>query len=227
MMVVDAAKTHKFKHMKKYLAEFLGTFALIFCGTGAIIINQETNGVIGHAGVAATFGLVVMCMIYTFGEISGSQLNPAVTLGFALAGRFDKKQVLPYIGSQIAGAFLATLILKFLFPMNQNLGATLPAGSQMQSFILEVILTYFLMLVILNVSQGSKETGLFAGIAIGGTVLLEAMFAGPICGASMNPVRSLSPAVVSGNIKDLWIYIIAPILGVILAVFTWKILQKP
>ena len=212
--------------MKKYLAEFLGTFALIFCGTGAIIINQETNGVIGHAGVAATFGLVVMCMIYTFGEISGAQLNPAVTLGFALAGRFDKKKVLPYIGSQIAGAFLATLILKFLFPMNQNLGATLPAGSQMQSFILEVILTFFLMLVILNVSQGSKETGLFAGIAIGGTVLLEAMFAGPICGASMNPVRSLSPAVVSGNMNDLWIYIVAPILGVIMAVFTWKILHK-
>jgi aquaporin NIP len=175
--------------------------------------------------VAATFGLVVMAMIYTFGEISGAQLNPAVTIGFALADRFDKKEVLPYIGSQIMGAFLASFILKFLFPMNQNLGATLPAGSAMQSFILEVILTFFLMLVILNVSQGSKETGLFAGIAIGGTVLLEAMFAGPICGASMNPVRSLSPAIVSGNITDLWIYILAPILGVILAVFTWKILK--
>jgi aquaporin NIP len=211
--------------MKKYLAEFLGTFALVFCGTGAIIINQETHGVISHAGVAATFGLVVMAMIYTFGEISGAQLNPAVTIGFALADRFDKKEVLPYIGSQIMGAFLASFILKFLFPTNQNLGATLPAGSAMQSFILEVILTFFLMLVILNVSQGSKETGLFAGIAIGGTVLLEAMFAGPICGASMNPVRSLSPAIVSGNIADLWIYILAPILGVILAVFTWKILK--
>ncbi|MDZ7878800.1 MAG: aquaporin [Saprospiraceae bacterium] len=211
--------------MKKYIAEFIGTFALVFCGTGAIVINQETNGAVSHVGVAITFGLIVMCMIYTFGEISGAQFNPAVTLGFALAGRFDKKEVLPYIGSQIAGAFLASLILKFLFPNNANLGATLPAGSQMQSFVLEIILTFLLMLVILNVSQGSKETGLFAGIAIGGTVLLEAMFAGPICGASMNPVRSLSPAIVSGNMTDLWVYIAAPILGAFLAVFTWKILK--
>jgi aquaporin NIP len=211
--------------MKKYIAEFIGTFALVFCGTGAIIINQETNDVISHGGIAVTFGLIVMCMIYTFGEISGAQLNPAVTIAFAFADRFDKKEVLPYIGSQIAGAFLATLILKFLFPSNQNLGATLPAGTQMQSFILEVILTFLLMLVILNVSQGSKETGLFAGIAIGGTVLLEAMFAGPICGASMNPARSLSPAIVSGNITDVWIYIIAPILGALLATLIWKILK--
>jgi aquaporin NIP len=212
--------------MKKYLAEFIGTFALVFCGTGAIIINQATQGAISHAGVAATFGLIVMCMIYTFGEISGAQFNPAVTLGFLLAGKFDKKEVLPYVGSQIAGAFLATLLLKFLFPMNQHLGATLPAGSQMQSFILELVLTFLLMLVILNVSQGAKETSWLAGIAIGGTVLLEAMFAGPICGASMNPVRSLSPAIVSGNIADLWIYIVAPILGAFLAVPTWKILRQ-
>ncbi len=212
--------------MKKYLAEFIGTFALIFCGTGAIIINQETGGVISHVGVAATFGLIVMCMIYTFGEISGAHLNPAVTFGFFISGKFEKKEVLPYIGSQIGGAFLATFILKFLFPLNQNLGATLPAGTHMQSFVLEIILTFLLMLVILNVSQGSKETGLFAGIAIGGTVLLEAMFAGPICGASMNPVRSLSPAIVSGNVAALWIYILAPILGVILAVLAWKVLKE-
>lgn len=212
--------------MKKYLAEFIGTFGLVFCGTGAIIINQEMNGVISHVGIAITFGLAVMCMVYTFGEISGAQFNPAVTIGFALSGRFEKKEVLPYIGSQIAGAFMATLILKFLFPLNQNLGATLPvAGNQMQSFILEMILTYFLMLVILNVSQGSKETGLFAGIAIGGTVLLEAMFAGPISGASMNPARSLSPAIVSGNMADIWIYISAPIIGAVLATLTWKILK--
>jgi aquaporin NIP len=211
--------------MKKYIAEFIGTFAILFCGTGAIIINQETNGAISHVGIAATFGLIVMCMIYTFGEISGAQFNPAVTIAFAVAGRFDKKEVLPYIGSQIAGAFFATLILKFLFPSNQNLGATLPSGSHMQSFILEVILTFLLMLVILNVSQGSKETGLFAGIAIGGTVLLEAMFAGPICGASMNPARSLSPALVSGNVAALWVYVTAPILGAVLATFTWKALK--
>jgi aquaporin NIP len=211
--------------MKKYIAECIGTFALVFCGTGAIIINQETNGAISHAGIAATFGLIVMCMIYTFGEISGAHFNPAVTIGFTLAGKFDKREIAPYIGSQMAGAFLATLLLKFLFPLNQHLGATLPAGSPQQSFILETILTYLLMLVILNVSQGSKETGLFAGIAIGGTVLLEAMFAGPICGASMNPARSLSPAVISGNMADLWVYILAPVTGGVLAVFTWKALK--
>ena len=211
--------------MKKYIAEFIGTFAIVFCGTGAIIINQETGGAISHVGIAATFGLIVMCMIYTFGEISGAQFNPAVTIAFAVAGRFDKKEVLPYIGSQVAGAFLASIILKFLFPLNQNLGATLPAGMPMQSFILEVILTFLLMLVILNVSQGSKETGLFAGIAIGGMVLLEALFAGPICGASMNPARSLAPAVVSGNVADVWIYLVSSILGAILAVFIWKALK--
>jgi aquaporin Z len=163
-------------------------------------------------------------MIYTFGEISGAHLNPAVTIGFALSGRFEKREVAPYIVSQITGALFASLILKFLFPMNANLGATLPAGSQMQSFVLELILTYLLMLVILNVSQGSKETGLFAGIAIGGTVLLEAMFAGPICGASMNPVRSLAPALISGNVSALWVYMIAPVVGVVLAVCSWKVL---
>jgi aquaporin NIP len=209
-------------YMKKYLAELIGTFGLVFCGTGAIIINQETGGVIGHAGIAATFGLVVMAMIYTFGEISGAHFNPAVTVGFALSGRFEKSAVASYIASQVLGAILASLVLKWLFPANISLGATLPSGAVMQSFVLEIILTFFLMLVILNVSQGSKETGLFAGIAIGGTVLLEAMFAGPICGASMNPVRSFAPAVVSGNLTNLWIYLVAPVIGVVIAVFVWK-----
>ena len=179
--------------MRKYLAETIGTFGLLFCGTGAIVINQEMNGVISHIGIAITFGLVVMCMIYTFGEISGAHLNPAVTIAFTLAGRFDRKEIFPYIISQSIGAILASFLLKLLFPLNQNLGATLPAGSALQSFVLELILTYFLMLVILNVSQGSKETGLFAGIAVGGIILLEALFAGPVCGASMNPIRSIAP----------------------------------
>lgn len=211
--------------MKKYLAEFIGTFAIVFCGTGAIVINQEANGAITHLGIALTFGLIVMTMIYAFGEISGAQFNPAVTIAFTVAGKFDKKEILPYIGSQLGGALLASLLLKLMFPTNANLGATLPAGSQIQSFIFEIILTFLLMLVILQVSQGSKETGLFAGIVIGATVLLEALFAGPICGASMNPARSISPAVMSGNINDVWIYIFAPILGAVLATFTWKILR--
>lgn len=169
--------------MKKYIAEIIGTFAIVFCGTGAIIINQQSNGVITHVGIAMTFGLIVMAMIYTLGSISGAHFNPAVTIAFTLAKKFELKEVVPFIASQLIGAFLASFILKFLFPMNELLGATLPSGTASQSFILEFILTFFLMLVIINVATGSKEQGMFAGLAIGSTVLLEAMFAGPISGA--------------------------------------------
>lgn len=212
--------------LKKYLAELIGTFSLVFCGTGAIIINQETSGAISHAGVAITFGLIVMSMIYALGHISGAHLNPAVSIAFTLAGRFPFKQLFPYIVSQLSGALLASLILRLLFPNNEFLGATLPAASEMQSFILEFILTFFLMLVIINVATGSKEQGMFAGLAIGAVVLLEAMFAGPICGASMNPARSLAPAVVSGNIEHLWIYLTATTAGAALAIPTWKYLNS-
>lgn len=212
--------------MKKYVAEIIGTFALVFCGTGAIVINQETAGVISHAGIAFTFGLIVMVMIYALGPISGAHLNPAVTIAFSIARRFPAKHVLPYLLSQAIGAVLASLTLKFLFASNELLGATLPRGSELQSFILEVILTFFLMLVIIQVATGSKEQGMFAGLAIGSTVLLEAMFAGPICGASMNPIRSFSPAVVSGHFEHLWIYLTAPVLGAILAVVVCNILKS-
>ena len=212
--------------MKKYVAEILGTFAMMFCGTGAIIINQQTNGSITHVGVAITFGLIVMAMIYALGNISGAHLNPAVTIAFTLAKKFEVKQVAPYIISQLVGAFFASLVLKYLFPINEFLGATLPSGTALQSFILEFILTFFLMLVIINVATGSKEQGMFAGLAIGSTVLLEAMFAGPICGASMNPARSLAPAIVSGHTEHLWVYLSATILGAALAIPTWKFLNQ-
>ena len=204
--------------MKKFAAEFLGTFGLVFCGTGAMIIDQQTGGVISHSGVAITFGLIVMTMIYSLGNISGCHINPAVTIAFTIAGKFKINQVLPYIISQIAGAFMASILLKYLFPLSQSLGATIPSGSLSQSFILEIFLSFFLMLVIMNVSTGSKEQGMFAGLAIGALVLLEAMFAGPVSGASMNPARSLAPAIVSGNTEHLWIYIVAPIAGCIAAV---------
>jgi aquaporin NIP len=211
--------------MKRYYAEALGTFALVFCGTGAIVINQESAGVITHPGVAFTFGLIVMVMIYALGPVSGAHLNPAVTIAFTIAKRFPLNQVLPYILSQAVGAFTASVTLRFLFVKNEFLGATMPAGTELQSFILEVILTFFLMLVIINVASGSKEQGMFAGLAIGSTVLLEAMFAGPICGASMNPIRSISPAVVSGHIEHLWIYIVAPVVGASLAILAWKLIK--
>jgi aquaporin NIP len=215
--------------MKKYLAELLGTYALVFAGTGAIVIDQETHGSITHVGIAITFGLVIMSMIYTFGDISGAHFNPAVSIAFTLAKKFPVKQLLPFIISQSTGAILASLTLKFLFPANQYLGATIPAGSWGQSFILEFILTFFLMLVIINVATGSKERGMFAGLAIGAVVGLEAMFAGPICGASMNPARSLGPALVSGRTEFLWIYLSATTLGAALAIPTWKFIthEKP
>lgn len=211
--------------MKKYYAEILGTFTLIFCGTGAIIINQESAGIVTHPGIAFTFGLIVMVMIYALGPISGAHLNPAVTIAFTVAKRFPLKEVFPYVLSQAVGAFAASFTLKLLFERNEFLGATMPAGSELQSFVLEVILTFFLMLVIINVATGSKEQGMFAGLAIGSTVLLEAMFAGPICGASMNPIRSISPAIVAGHVEHLWIYIVAPILGAALAIVIWKVIK--
>ncbi len=212
--------------MKKYIAEIIGTFALVFCGTGAIIIDQQTGGQVGHIGVAITFGLIVTVMIYTFGDISGAHFNPAVTIGFSVAGLFERKEIFPYILSQAVGAFAASGLLRFLFPDNLNLGATLPSGTQMQSFILEIVLTFFLMLVILFTSQGSKEVGVLAGLAIGATVLLEAMFAGPICGASMNPIRSLAPAIVSGNLTSLWVYLAAPTIGALTATATWRLMKQ-
>lgn len=211
--------------MNKLLSECLGTFTLVFTGTGAIVINEVSGGVIGHAGIALTFGLVVMAMIYTFGDVSGAHLNPAVTLAFAAAKRFAWKDVPGFLAAQISGACLASGVLRFLFPANDKLGATLPAGSAMQSFVLEVILTAILMLTILRVSTGAKEKGITAGIAIGAVVGLEAMFAGPICGASMNPARSLAPALVSGHLEHLLVYLIATVLGALIAVPLSKALE--
>ncbi|MGZ3900106.1 MAG: aquaporin [Bacteroidia bacterium] len=212
--------------MKKYIAELTGTFILVFCGTGAIVINEVSGGVITHPGIAMTFGLVVLAMIYSLGDISGAHLNPAVTIAFAISKRFDGKMVLPYCISQITGALLASLTLKILFPQNEFLGATMPKGTDLQSFILEFLLTFFLMYVILNVSAGAKEKGITAGIAIASVVGLEAMFAGPICGASMNPARSIAPALISGHTEHLWLYILAPVTGAAFSVLINKLTRK-
>ena len=212
--------------MKKYLAEFSGTFALVFFGTGAIVVNNISGGTVTHVGIAITFGLIVMSMIYALGDISGAHLNPAVTIAFVISKKFPMDQLIQYITAQILGALLASILLKYLFPTDEMLGTTEPAGSSMQSFILEIFLTFFLMLVIISVATGSKEQGMFAGLAIGSVVSLEAMFAGPVCGASMNPARSFAPALISGHTEYLWIYLSAPVIGATGAIGFYKLIKS-
>ena len=207
--------------MRAVLAEGYGTFALVFAGTGAIVIDDVSGGVVTHVGVALTFGLIVMAMIYAVGDTSGAHLNPAVTVGFVAAGKLPFSSAARYVVAQIAGALLASLAVRGLFPEHELLGATLPSGSPAQSFWLEVLLTAILMFVILSVAGRER----FAGVAVGGTVGLAALFAGPISGASMNPARSLAPALVSGETDLLWIYVLATPLGALVGCFLWKTLQ--
>ena len=208
-------------------AEAFGTFALVFAGTGAIVINEMSGGAITHVGVAVTFGLIVLAMIYAIGDVSGCHLNPAVTMGFYVARRFEGRMVIPYLLSQSAGAILASVTLRLMFPTSITLGGTNPADGALQSFVMELLLTLILMFVILSVSFGAKEKGLLAGVAIGAVIALEAMFAGPVSGASMNPARSLAPALVSMRLDNLWIYLVAPIMGAVASVALCRCIQAP
>lgn len=212
---------------RRLFAELFGTFVLVFAGTGAIVINDVRGGAIGHVGIALTFGLVVLALIYALGDVSGCHLNPAVTLGFFAARRFEGRQVIPYLVSQCLGAAAASFVLWLLFPEHPTLGGTSPAGPDLQSFVLEMLLTLFLMFVILSVSTGAKEKGAMAGVAVGAVIALEALFAGPISGASMNPARSLGPALVSMRLDGVWIYLTAPVVGAILGVGACCGVQAP
>lgn len=212
--------------MKRLCAEAIGTFILVFAGTGAIVVNDVSGGTVSHVGVALTFGLVVLAMIYALGEVSGAHLNPAVTIVFLLARRLEVRWVLPYIFCQLIGAFSASLVLRILFPTHPTLGATLPAGGEFQSFALEFFLALFLLLVILSVSTGAKEKGITAGIAVGAVIAFEALFAGPISGASMNPARSLAPAVIAWEFRSVWIYLTAPLLGAAAAVLACRCVHE-
>ncbi len=203
---------------QKIVAECFGTFCLVFAGTGAIVINQVTGGTVTHPGVALTFGLVVMAMIYALGDVSGCHLNPAVTLALHVSGFLEKQLVFPYLMSQSVGALLASLTLRLLFPGNTDWGVTQPAGSLFQSLALECLLTLILMFTILAFAKNSGPANSLAGMVIGAVIALEALFAGPICGASMNPARSLAPALVGLDLRHLWIYVAGPISGAFLAV---------
>lgn len=212
--------------MKRYTAEAIGTFVLVFAGTGAVVVDDVSGGALSTLGVALVFAFAVMTMIQSLGDVSGAHLNPAVTLGFWMARRLPARDVAPYVASQLAGALLASGALRALFVEHPTLGATLPAASAFQSFALEVLLGFFLMFVILGVSSGAKEKGLLAGAAVGAIVGLGALVGGPISGGSLNPARSLAPALVSGSLTSLWIYLLAPPLGAVLAVLACRCVRE-
>jgi len=203
---------------RRLAAEAFGTFCLVFAGTGAIVVDQATGGTLTHPGIALTFGLVVLAMIYAIGDVSGCHINPAVTVGLWAARRFDGRLVVPYVASQCAGGLLASLVVRLLFPQSDTLGATLPGGGLWQAFGMEFLLTLILMVVILGLAAGPTTNGPVAGIVIGAVIALEALFGGPVSGASMNPARSLAPALVAGRLDDLWLYIAAPITGALAGV---------
>jgi MIP family channel proteins len=214
--------------MRKLAAEGFGTFSLVFAGTGAIVVNDAYAGAVSHVGIGLTFGLIVLAMIYAVGDVSGCHLNPAVTLGFFAARRFQGRWVVPYIVSQCVGAFVASGVLRAMFPSDRTLGATLPSGGEaLQSFVMEFILTMILMFVILCVSTDSKEKGVLAGVAVGSVIALEALFAGPVSGASMNPARSLAPALVVWRLEHLWVYLTAPVLGAVAGVGVHWLVYAP
>lgn len=212
--------------VRRMWAEGFGTFCLVFVGTGAVVV-EESTGAVSHVGVALAFALVVMAMIYALGDVSGCHINPAVTLGLWLAGRFRRSFVLPYLASQAIGALVASAGLRLLFPGSLSLGATLPAGGVLQSLVLEFVMTLILMVVILSVSGRRGGEASWNGLVIGGVIGFEALFAGPVSGASMNPVRSMAPALVSMHLDHLWIYLVAPVAGALVAVPLVRLIRPP
>jgi MIP family channel proteins len=207
--------------LQKVGAEMVGTFALVFAGCGAIMVDAQ-SGVITHTGVGLVFGTVIMVMVYATGHISGAHFNPAVTIAFAATRRFPWREVPYYIIGQVGAALIAALALNLLFGPVADVGATFPSGSETQSLVLEMILTFFLMFVIAAVATDSRAEGQMAGLAIGGTVALAAIFGGPISGASLNPARSIGPALVAGNLDSIWLYLVGPIVGAVIGAFVYR-----
>jgi MIP family channel proteins len=211
--------------VRALVAELIGTFALVFAGAGAIMVDDKTRA-LGHVGVAIAFGLVIMVMIYAVGHVSGAHFNPAVSFAFALTRHFSWTRLLGYWAAQVAGALLAAAVLRGSLGNRAHIGATLPAGSQAQAFLWELVLTFFLMFVIMSVATDTRAVGEAAAIAVGGTVGLDAMFGGPVTGASMNPARSLGPALVSGDLHALWVYLVAPLVGAAIGGFAYQFVRR-
>jgi aquaporin Z len=212
----------------KFLAELIGTFCLVFAGTGAVVVDQATGGRVTSLGIGLVFGLIVLAMIYAIGRVSGAHMNPAVTVGFCAAGRHKASEIAPYVAAQLLGAVAASATLKLMFlGQATTLGLTLPSGSVAQSFMMELILSFILMFVIMGVATDDRAEGAMAGIAIGAVIALEAVFGGPISGASMNPARSFAPALLTGNFSRHWIYWAAPMLGAAIGARAYQCVSPP
>jgi MIP family channel proteins len=207
--------------VRQLAAELVGTFALVFGGCGAVMVDAKT-GALGHVGVSFAFGLVIMVMVYAVGHVSGAHFNAAVTFAFALGRHFPWPKAVAYWGAQLAGGIAAAALLRGSLGNVADTGVTLPSGSQGQSFLWELVLTFFLMFVIMAVATDTRAVGEAAAIAIGGTIGLDALVGGPISGASMNPVRSIAPALVSGNLHALWLYVVAPVAGASLGALAYR-----
>ena len=212
--------------LRPLAAEALGTLFLVLFSVGAAAVNQQT-GALGHGGASAACGLVVLALIQALGPVSGAHLNPAVTLGFWAAGRFAGRRVLPYAAAQLLGALTGAAVLRLLLPGSATLGATLPGAAVAAGAAVgvEAVLTCWLMLMILRVTQGAREQGLLAGLTIAGAVTLAVLVGGPLSGGSMNPARSLGPALVSGHLAGAWVYVVGPLAGALLAVAVHRLLE--
>lgn len=210
---------------KKYIAEFTGTFLLVFLGMGSIIISEETT-LIGAEATAPIIGAIVTLLIILLGNISGAHLNPAVTIGFSVSGSFEKKEILAYSMCQFLGATMGSLLLHQIFQENINLGNTIPTAPPLISLAFEILLTFILMLIILLLSHGYKESGYAIAFIVGIIIWLEIKYAGPVSGASMNPARSFGPALISGNLNHMWLYITGPIAGSISAALVFNFIKR-
>ncbi|XP_004485943.1 nodulin-26-like [Cicer arietinum] len=212
--------------LKKLVAEVVGTYLLIFAGCGAVVVNLDKDKVITHPGISIVWGLTVMVLVYSIGHISGAHFNPAVTIAHASTKRFPLKQVPAYVIAQVLGSTLASGTLRLIFNGKENhFSGTLPAGSNLQCFVVEFIITFYLMFVISGVATDNRAIGELAGLAVGSTVLLNVMFAGPITGASMNPARSLGPAIVHNEYRGIWIYIVSTTLGAMAGTWVYNIIR--